>query len=146
MLPAIHSRTSCRFLRQLWRGRWAPRPISECRIFSLSYTWVASGFLMCILGRNWALNHEGNMTAQPPRHHHEIWGQSCSFFPFALVNGVTHDICGLLPDDCSLHHSGLVMALVTERRKRLCIFPYGLEKSHHLISPGGYRVTAQKTL
>ena len=97
---------------------WAPRPVCEGKICSLSYTWVAGGVLMCILGHNWALNDEGNMIAQPPGHHHDLRTESYSFFPFALGNGVTHDICGLLPDDCSLHHSGLVMALVTGRRKK----------------------------
>ena len=54
------------------------------------------------------------MSAQHLGHHHDTWGQSCSFFPFALGSGVTHDIWGLIPHDSSVHHSGLVMALSQE--------------------------------
>ena len=108
---------------------WATHPVSEGRIYSLSYTGVAGGVLMCIVGHNGALNHEGNDSAASWAQRWDLRTESYSFFPFALGNGVTHDIWGHIPHDCSLHDSGLVMPLVTGRRKRWHRFPCGLRNA-----------------
>ena len=74
------------------------------------------------------------MTAQHLGHHHDTWGQSCSFFPFALGNGVTHDIWGLISPwlFCTSFWTG--NGFVTGRRKRWCRFPCGLRENHHPVS------------